>query len=448
MAGYRHRELLQLQRQLVLSPEGFRQKHADRLEKLLADLQDQKEYSYEFLYYRITGFRPDAALSQTYTGAAVRPDLLRMLRQLSDSSPIEAAAVGENVYTIEEVCARLKVSAKTLARWREKHLVSRKYVFPDGAKRTGIRHGALEEFLRRHERLVARSAQFSLLSPEEISHIAALARDYAAEEGMTISRCAGLIAEQTGRARETLRSWLLRHDAENPDEALFPSRRSTPGRRLRRQMYKDHASGVSVEELCARLGRSRASVYRLINRARAEEVLDEPVSYISDEAFEKPVAKVESLDPNAEAAGQTRRPSPGRPTPEGKTPLPSKAEELRYFKRYNYAKYLLSQLRERLDPARYVPAKLLDEIESERNRAAHLEEQIEQAYMPLILDAARRHAGPLAPWRMLAEEGKQTLSEAIDSFDYRKGGRFAGYATWALMRTFARTVPESSPPEG
>ncbi len=65
-----------------------------------------------------------------------------------------------------------------------------------------------------------------------------------------------------------------------------------------------------------------------------------------------------------------------------------------------------------------------------------------------ILDAARRHAGPLAPWRMLAEEGKQTLAEALDSFDYRKRGGFASYATWALMRTFARTVPESSPPEG
>ena len=31
---------------------------------------------------------------------------------------------------------------------------------------------------------------------------------------------------------------------------------------------------------------------------------------------------------------------------------------------------------------------------------------------------------------------------AVDKFDYARGNKFSTYATWAVMRNFARTIPD------
>jgi RNA polymerase sigma factor (sigma-70 family) len=42
----------------------------------------------------------------------------------------------------------------------------------------------------------------------------------------------------------------------------------------------------------------------------------------------------------------------------------------------------------------------------------------------------------------LVSEGNITLMRAVESFDFHKGHRFSTYATLALMKGFARTVPQ------
>jgi RNA polymerase primary sigma factor/RNA polymerase sigma factor len=42
----------------------------------------------------------------------------------------------------------------------------------------------------------------------------------------------------------------------------------------------------------------------------------------------------------------------------------------------------------------------------------------------------------------LISDGNFTLIRAVDSFDTHKGNRFSTYATFALMKGFARSVPE------
>ena len=48
----------------------------------------------------------------------------------------------------------------------------------------------------------------------------------------------------------------------------------------------------------------------------------------------------------------------------------------------------------------------------------------------------------LVALRDLVREGGVTLRQAIDTFDYRRRDRFTSYLRWALMRAFARTLPE------
>ena len=42
----------------------------------------------------------------------------------------------------------------------------------------------------------------------------------------------------------------------------------------------------------------------------------------------------------------------------------------------------------------------------------------------------------------LISDGNITLMRAVESFDVHKGNRFSTYATFALMKGFARSVPE------
>ena len=42
----------------------------------------------------------------------------------------------------------------------------------------------------------------------------------------------------------------------------------------------------------------------------------------------------------------------------------------------------------------------------------------------------------------LISDGNITLMRAVESFDFHKGNRFSTYATFALMKGFARSVPQ------
>ena len=60
-----------------------------------------------------------------------------LVEDVSDAANVPADAVGERVVTIDELSKQLKVSTKTIARWRKQGLVSRRFVF-DGRKRVGF----------------------------------------------------------------------------------------------------------------------------------------------------------------------------------------------------------------------------------------------------------------------------------------------------------------------
>ena len=37
-----------------------------------------------------------------------------------------------------------------------------------------------------------------------------------------------------------------------------------------------------------------------------------------------------------------------------------------------------------------------------------------------------------------------SLIRAVEKFDYSRGNKFSTYASWAIMKNFARTIPEES----
>ncbi|MHC4528212.1 MAG: hypothetical protein ACYS29_10075, partial [Planctomycetota bacterium] len=53
-----NRNLAQLLMQLRFAPQKLRQKQLDAAEKLLVEVDENKEYPFEFVCYRITGYHP------------------------------------------------------------------------------------------------------------------------------------------------------------------------------------------------------------------------------------------------------------------------------------------------------------------------------------------------------------------------------------------------------
>ena len=41
----------------------------------------------------------------------------------------------------------------------------------------------------------------------------------------------------------------------------------------------------------------------------------------------------------------------------------------------------------------------------------------------------------------MVSDGNMSLIRAIEKFDYTKGNKFSTYATWAIMKNYARSIP-------
>jgi len=119
-ADYNIPILKQLRDQQVrFAPREKKVEQVNRAEKLLAELDPSRTYSYEYLCFRITDFRPETAPSTTMTGSDAWHDLRLFVEDVSDAADIRAGEMPEPVHTVEELSKLFKVSTKTIARWRE-----------------------------------------------------------------------------------------------------------------------------------------------------------------------------------------------------------------------------------------------------------------------------------------------------------------------------------------
>ena len=57
---------------------------------------------------------------------------------------------------------------------------------------------------------------------------------------------------------------------------------------------------------------------------------------------------------------------------------------------------------------------------------------------------AKRHVGPTNNFFELVSDGNMSLIRAVEKFDFSRGNKFSTYASWAIMKNFARTIPEEN----
>jgi len=60
-----------------------------------------------------------------------------------------------------------------------------------------------------------------------------------------------------------------------------------------------------------------------------------------------------------------------------------------------------------------------------------------------VVSIAKRHVGLAENFFELVSDGNMSLIRAVEKFDFARGNKFSTYASWAIMKNFARTIPDS-----
>jgi RNA polymerase primary sigma factor/RNA polymerase sigma factor len=430
--------------QVRFAPREKKLEQVNRAERLLSELDARRTYTYEYLCYRITDYRPESFPNLKLSGRDAGHDLRLFVEDLSDAADVPANRAGERVLTVDELSKMFKVSTKTISRWRQQGLVSRRFVF-DGRKRVGFLKSSVDQFVAKNEERVRRGARFSQLSPAERGEIVERARRLA-NAGGGLADVTKRIAKHMGRSVETVRYTLKHFDRENPSLAIFPNASGPLTEDDKKKIYQQYRRGAPVETLAGRYHRTKTSMYRVINEMRARRIMELPLDYIPNPVFGRASmekAMLADMPASDAPVKKTRLPSGLPPYLASlyEVPLLTREQEAHLFRKFNFLKYKAAKLRKRLDPAR-ARSNEMDQIESLYDQTVAMKNQIVRANLRLVVSIAKRHVGQWDNFFELVSDGNMSLIRAVEKFDYARGNKFSTYASWAIMKNFARTIPD------
>jgi RNA polymerase primary sigma factor len=445
--------LAQLLMQLRFTPEKKRRKQLDAAEKLIAILDKDKEYPFEFVCFHITGFHlKNTGESELIKGDELLEDLRIFITKLSGKLAEEVTEQSEKIYGIEELSKTVGVSTKTIYRWRKQGLIARKYIFDDGIRRLGFLQSSLDIFLSTHPELAGKAKNFSRLTDRQIQQIIKQAGRLAADTNLSRHQIIDKISTKTGKCHETIRYTLLNYEKEHPDKPIFKRTAGVITPAQAAEIYRLYKQGCSIKELMARFERNRSSIYRIINRRRAKALLAKKIELVASDEFTeqdvkerilaKPIDKSEkSVLDNVEPIKLTGSSLSEYLHTLTDAPVLNRDDEIDLFRRYNYLKYLACQTRAEIKLSK-VSGRILKQIESYLAQADEIKRRIIEANLRLVVNIARKHTLSGANLLDLVSEGNISLMNAVEKFNYGRGFRFATFASWAIAKDYARKIPD------
>jgi len=455
VAVFKHPALKQLTDQQVrFAPPARRLEQLARARKLLGEIEPNRAYPYQFICFRVTDFRPESYPDLLIGGSDLCHDLALMIEALGGAVP--AAEPADELVTLEELSKRLNVSTKTIRRWRKLGLVGRR-VPRNGKRQVCYQESVIEHFLALNQERVERGSNFSQMTDLEREDILRRAKRLSRACGSTLTEISRRIARRLGRSVETVRYTIKRYDQEHPEQALFPRLTGPLDAATKESIYSSYRRGITVDTLAKTYQRTRTSVYRAINEVRAQRLLEQPLDFIPHVDFDKPEMAALILAPmpaledyeSKKRAMKAPRDVPPELAACYESPLLSKDQEQHLFRKMNYLKHQASLLRDQLtkdaegtiDLSR-LKIQTLNEIERLQDEASIVKEMLINANMRLVVNIAKRHAAQTDNFFELLSDGNMSLIRAVEKFDFGRGFKFSTYASWAIMKNFARTIPD------
>ncbi len=437
-----------------------RQLQIANAQKLLSEIESGRAYPYQYVCYRVTDYRSEAYPDLLLSGDDLKHDLAQFIRRVERSvppQPIEQTV--EPMLTLDEVSKRFNVSTKTISRWRVKGLAARR-VKVNGRSQLGFPTVAVERFVAEHKVLVEKGARFSHLTDDEKEGILRLARELR-DAGGTLTEVSKKIATQLSRSPEAVRYTIKNFDRGHPEGALYPNVAGPLSDAAKQEIYlakRQHEidmknakpTGDTVNLIAKRFGRARSSMYRVVNEVRAKELVRQPVDYIYNAEFDDPTRESEMLadmpglaEFDAKRAGKT----PPKDVPPHMAhlyewPLLTKEQEQHVFRKMNFLKHQLHKLQDAMDPAKARVQDLV-RIDELKDGIRDCRDVLINCNQRLVYAQAKQKLALGENIDDLVSDGNLSLMRAVEKFDYGRGNKFSTYATWAIMKNFARSIPDA-----
>lgn len=443
MGSYTTRAMRQLAAKTIRDASRVdRLRRVDRAERVASSLDPTGSYPYRDLSRRITD-QDDPSAKQILSGNDAIHDLRVFVEDVSATTDVDAEDLAESVLTLQDLSERFNVSTKTVDRWREKGLMSRR-IRIGNRTRVAFLESSVRRFVREHADEVERGRRFTQLTDKDraeiIEHAGRLAR-----HGVCQTDVARHLAEQFGRSLETIRYTIQQHDLQHPERAVYPLATAPLTAEQKQDIYQKMRRGVTVERLAKQFERKPATIYRVVGQVRAEKLLAQPVDYMDSPEFHKKGAEKTILGPPPEAKRKstTLRPPAGLPPYLASLytiPLLTREDEQYWFRKMNFLKFKAAKLQEKIDSKR--PKQVdLDSLEQLIAEATEVKNFLIRSNLRLVVSIAKKHIKPTNNFFEMVSDGNMSLIRAIEKFDYTKGNKFSTYATWAIMKNFARSIP-------
>lgn len=180
------------------------------------------------------------------------------------------------------------------------------------------------------------------------------------------------------------------------------------------------------------------------DQAILKRIFEEKYEYVENEAFPKSNAKKKIFD----EAPEIQKPDTSwyhpvmenvgdqRGSKNAGTVLLTAAEERALFLQYNYCRYKVCKLRDRIG-TKLIKAKQARELLDWYKKAEAYCDQIAQTNLALVLAMAKRTRSEV-DFGDLISEGNMALLRAIDKFDVARGFKFSTYGCRAILKAFSR----------
>lgn len=454
MAKFRIDSIADLSRQLAFSPHETRLAQVASAEELLHSIDPAKAYPLEFVVFRITGYHPKQIAKDLLTGLALQHDLGLLIEQISETLNVQTISLAEPVLSIDDVTEKFNVTSKTIQRWRRKGLPARRFIFPDAKRRVGFLLSSVERFFSNHREQVSRGSNFSQVTPEEREEIIRRGRRLATAGRCCEREISRRVGRWMNRSPLTILHTIRKHDEEAPAQAIFPLAAAEIGEAEREKVLKAYRRGMGLWTLARRMHRPRAEIYRAVIEERVAKLARRKVRFIDDPLYRGPeaagavemIASQDELDAFANGSrGKMEESRVPRDLPPNlqalcHTPLLTPSRERAMFLKFNFHKFQFVSARRKLDP-QFARHRDLQVLESYGRQATDTKNAIVRANLRLVVSIARKHLRANLSLMELISDGNLTLMRAVESFDTHKGNRFSTYATLALMKGFARSVP-------
>jgi len=450
MSAYRLARIAELAHQLRLSPGRLRLQQLLAADHLTTAIDPDQYYPYSWVCWHITGYRPPVGEVDpaSLRGSALRHDLLLLCTDLTRHNPIPQAALPWPVWSVPELSERLGVSTKTIRRWRAEGLPAWWVVRDDGHVRIGVPESGLRRFTTAHLAAVMRSRRFSHLTAPQREQILQRARQLRADGCTSTHRICQILAVQTGRSAETIRYTLKRHDPEWAEPPARPRQEPCDEHKI---IFECWRSGDTLEALAERFDKSVRTIHKIVLDQQRRQLLARKVAFIYSPEFDLPDAEARILDPFGAPDAPARRLQPfdeadqaGAAAPRFSIPLGAEepmtpSQEVAAFRRYNYCKFRLAGLLERI--RKTADPELIDQALSWSAKVEQFRTKLIETNLRLVVATARRHLSGGASLEEMVSEGNMILLRAIEKFDYTRGFKFSTYASWSIMRHYARLMP-------